>query len=115
MVTLEATPLAVNVVVGSTKAHPMLWHQVPLQEPHPYHYPYHYPNLYPTLTLTLALSINQNLLLNNAALRSFTEPIPCYSTATSLLADGDHTTEAIYDNHITDDNRPQVANTNTTI
>jgi hypothetical protein len=58
MVTLEATPLAVNnVVVGSTEANPTLWHQVQLQEPHPYHYP----NPYPTLTLTLALPINQNL------------------------------------------------------
>jgi hypothetical protein len=35
MVTLEATPLAVNVAVGGTKANPIVWHQVVLKEPHP--------------------------------------------------------------------------------
>jgi hypothetical protein len=29
-VTLEETPIAVNVVVGGTERYPMLWHQVPL-------------------------------------------------------------------------------------
>ena len=75
MVTLEATPLIVNVAVGGTTANPIMWHQVALKEPNPRHNPY------PTLALALAFSINQNRLLNNVALDSSTELISCYSTA----------------------------------
>jgi hypothetical protein len=35
MVTLEATPLTVNVAVGATTANPIMWHQVVLKEPNP--------------------------------------------------------------------------------